>query len=323
VQSHAEFAPTQRGGMEERMNTINVSGLRKSFKTQTVLDGVSFTVGPGEIFALLGSNGAGKTTTIKILTTLLRADGGTAEVCGFDARTQGRKVREVISLTGQSVAVDDILTGRENLVMIGKLRHLPDARTEADKQLAEFGLTDAADKLLSTYSGGMRRRLDLAMSMIGNPRVVFLDEPTSGLDPQGRMSVWNTIRAMSGAGVTIFLTTQYLEEADSLADKIAVLHQGRIAAEGTAAELKKRAPAPKLALSFLEESDMARARVSLAEYTVEADAMTLSVATDGSVKQAAEILSKLESADIQATFAQKPPTLEEAFLSITLAAEHG
>jgi ABC-2 type transport system ATP-binding protein len=305
------------------MNAINVSELRKRFKTQTVLDGVSFTVSPGEIFALLGANGAGKTTIIKILTTLLRASGGVAEVYGFDVGTQGRKVREVISLTGQFVAVDDILTGRENLIMIGKLRHLSDPRTEADKQLAEFGLMDAADKPLSAYSGGMRRRLDLAMSMIGNPKVVFLDEPTAGLDPQGRMSVWNTIRAMSSAGVTIFLTTQYLEEADCLADKIAVLHEGQIAAEGTAAELKKRAPAPKLALSFLEENDMARARVSLAEYTVEADAMTLSVTTDGSVKQAAEILSKLESADIQATFAQKPPTLEEAFLSITLAAEHG
>jgi ABC-2 type transport system ATP-binding protein len=303
------------------MNAITVSDLRKSFKTQTVLDGVSFTVKPGEVFALLGSNGAGKTTTIKILTTLLRADSGAvavgvAEVCGFDVAKQGRKVREVISLTGQFAAVDDMLTGRENLIMIGKLRHLSDPKTEADKQLTEFGLADAADKPLSVYSGGMRRRLDLAMSMIGSPRVVFLDEPTTGLDPQGRLAVWNTIRAMSKSGVTVFLTTQYLEEADSLADKIAVLHQGKIAAEGTAAELKKLAPPPKLVLSFLEESDMARAREALVGYSIATDALTLAVTTDGSVKQATEILGKLESVGIQATFAQKPPTLEEAFLSI-------
>jgi ABC-2 type transport system ATP-binding protein len=200
--------------------------------------------------------------------------------------------------------------------MIGKLRHLSDPGREADKQLAEFGLTDAADKALSQYSGGMRRRLDLAMSMIGSPNVVFLDEPTTGLDPQGRLAVWNTIREMSKSGVTILLTTQYLEEADSLADKIAVLHKGKIAAVGTAAELKRLAPPPKLALSFLEENDMERARETLAEYDVDADALTLSVATDGSVKQATDILSKLESAEIAATFAQKPPTLEEAFLSI-------
>jgi ABC-2 type transport system ATP-binding protein len=309
------------------MNAINVSGLRKSFKAQAVLGGVSFNVKRGEIFALLGSNGAGKTTTVKILTTLLRADEGAAQVCGFDVRKQGREVRACISLTGQFAAVDDIQTGRENLIMVGKLRHLPDPETEAEKQLEAFGLTDAADKPLSVYSGGMRRRLDLAMSMVGGPRglsnpqgrgvqVVFLDEPTIGLDPQSRLSVWNTIRKMSKSGATIFLTTQHLEEADSLADKIAVLHKGTIAAEGTAAELKKLAPPPKLELSFLEETHMARAREILTEYQTEAGALTLLVMTDGSVKQAAAILYKLESAGIAAAFAQKPPTLEEAFLSI-------
>jgi ABC-2 type transport system ATP-binding protein len=227
------------------MDAIRVSGLRKSFKAQTVLDGISFSVGSGEIFALLGSNGAGKTTTIKILATLLRADGGSAEVCGFDCARQGRKVREAISLTGQSVAVDDMLTGRENLILIGRLRHLPDPKGAAGRQLAVFGLAEAADKPLSAYSGGMRRRLDLAMSMIGNPKVVFLDEPTTGLDPQSRLSVWDTIREMAKSGITIFLTTQYLEEAEHLADRIAILHGGRIIADGTLGELRKLFPPAK------------------------------------------------------------------------------
>jgi ABC-2 type transport system ATP-binding protein len=295
---------------------IKVSGLRKSFKSQRVLDGVDFAVRQGEIFALLGSNGAGKTTVIKILTTLLRADGGTAEVCGFDVRTQGRRVRESISLTGQFAAVDDILTGRENLILIGGLRHLDDPKGEADKQLAAFGLSDAADKPLSAYSGGMRRRLDLAMSMIGGPRVVFLDEPTTGLDPQGRLAVWNIVRGMSKSGVTVFLTTQYLEEADSLADRIAVLNGGVIAAEGTAAELKQLAPPPRLVLTFREEADLERASVILAAFDIEPDALTLTIEADGGVNRAAEILRLLESAGLAVTFVRRPPTLEEAFLTI-------
>jgi ABC-2 type transport system ATP-binding protein len=220
---------------------IKASGLRKSFGGNDVLKGVDLEVGQGAVFALLGSNGAGKTTTIKILATLLRADSGSCEVCGFDPVRQGRRVRESISLAGQFAAVDDILTGRENLVMTGRLRHLADPAAEAENQLAAFGLCGAADRPLSAYSGGMRRRLDLAMSMIGSPRVVFLDEPTAGLDPQSRLSVWNMIRAMSQSGVTVFLTTQYLEEADSLAGGIAILHEGVIAAEGSAEELKKLA----------------------------------------------------------------------------------
>ena len=298
------------------MNAINATGLRKSFKAQSVLDGVGFAVRTGEIFALLGSNGAGKTTAIKILATLLRADGGNAEVCGFDVARQGRRVREAISLTGQFAAVDDILTGRENLILMGRLRHLPDPKAEAKKRLAAFDLTDAADKPLSRYSGGMRRRLDLAMSMIGNPKLIFLDEPTTGLDPQSRLSVWSNIRAMSASGVTVFLTTQYLEEADRLADRIAVLHKGRIAVEGTAAELKKFAPPPKLVLSFSEEGALARAREALAGRATESDGLNLSVRTDGSVQQATEILSKPEIAGIAAAFAWRPPTLEEAFLSV-------
>jgi ABC-2 type transport system ATP-binding protein len=298
------------------MEAIEAIGLRKSFGPQEVLAGVRFAVDEGEIFAMLGSNGAGKTTTIKILCTLLNADGGTARVCGFDVASQGRHVRECISLTGQFAAVDDILTGRENLVMIGRLRHLADPKGEAERQLARFGLSDAADKPLSAYSGGMRRRLDLAMSMIGSPRVVFLDEPTTGLDPQGRLSVWNNIRQMSASGVTVLLTTQYLEEADALADRIAILHGGVIAAEGTAAELKRLAPPPRLALSFLEEEDMAKARGILVGFAVEAEALTLTVETGGSVSRTTEILRLLDDAGITATFAQKPPTLEEAFLAI-------
>jgi ABC-2 type transport system ATP-binding protein len=300
---------------------IVARGLHKSFKgakggTQEVLRGIDFEVGQGEVFALLGSNGAGKTTAIRILATLIAADGGTAEVCGFDVARQGRKVRECISLTGQFAAVDDILTGRENLIMMGKLRHIPDPRGEAERQLATFGLTEAADKPLSQYSGGMKRRLDLAMSMIGSPQVVFLDEPTTGLDPQGRQSVWEVVRTMARSGVTVFLTTQYLEEADSLADRIAVLDGGRIAASGSATQLKSLAPPPKLELSFLEEAEMARALKALAGYDAQACGLSLLVSTDGSVRQAAEVLAALESARIAATFAQRPPTLEEAFLFI-------
>jgi ABC-2 type transport system ATP-binding protein len=297
---------------------VAVKGLQKSYGNTEVLKGVDFTVGAGEIFALLGSNGAGKTTTIKILTTLLRPDVGTAEVCGLDVQRQARRVREAISLTGQFAAVDDVLTGRENLTMIARLRHLHDPEAEAKRQLDAFGLTEATDRPLAQYSGGMRRRLDLAMSMIGTPKVIFLDEPTTGLDPQGRLAVWGIVRAMSASGVTVFLTTQQLEEADSLANRIAVLHEGRIAAEGTAAALKALAPPPKLVLSFLEEGDMARAQEALAEHAVEPEpeALALSIATDGSVHAATEVLGTLERAGIAATFAQRPPTLEEAFLTI-------
>ncbi|MDR1619614.1 MAG: ATP-binding cassette domain-containing protein [Clostridiales bacterium] len=228
------------------MTAIKATGLYKSFKGKDVLKGIDIEVGQGEIFALLGSNGAGKTTTIKILATLLRADGGAAAVCGFDVARQGRQVREIISLTGQSVAVDDVLTGRENLTMIGKLRHISGPKGEACRQLEAFGLQDAADKPLSQYSGGMRRKLDLAMSMIGNPRVVFLDEPTTGLDPQSRVAVWNTIRDMAKSGVTIFLTTQYLDEMEQLAGHIAILHGGRIIADGTLDELKSLFPPAKV-----------------------------------------------------------------------------
>ena len=221
---------------------IRVSGIEKSFKEVHVLRGVDFDVARGSIFALLGSNGAGKTTVIRILSTLLKQDAGTANVHGFDVAAQAQDVRESISLTGQFAAVDEILTGRENLVLVARLRHLKNAGTIADDLLARFQLTDAAERRVATYSGGMRRRLDIAMSLIGNPPVIFLDEPTTGLDPQARIEVWQAVQELARQGTTVLLTTQYLDEAEHLADRIAILHEGRIIANGTLAELKRLLP---------------------------------------------------------------------------------
>jgi ABC-2 type transport system ATP-binding protein len=221
---------------------IQVKGLQKSYKNLQVLKGVDFEVERGCIFALLGSNGAGKTTIIKILATLLKPDGGTAAINGFDVVSNPAEVRRSISLTGQFAAVDEILTGRENVVMIAKLRHLDNPNQVADGLLNRFGLTEAASRRVSTYSGGMRRRLDIAMSLVGQPQLIFLDEPTTGLDPEARLEVWRVVKEMAAIGTTVFLTTQYLEEAEQLADQIAILHEGRIIASGTLADLKKRFP---------------------------------------------------------------------------------
>jgi ABC-2 type transport system ATP-binding protein len=231
------------------MNTtpaIQIAGLTKSYGDQPVLQGLDLSVPAGTICALLGSNGAGKTTAVKILSTLLRADGGTAAVNGYDVAAEPAKVREAISLTGQFAAVDEILTGRENLVLVAQLRHLEDAGGVADDLLARFALTDAAGRRVATYSGGMRRRLDIAMSLIGDPPVLFLDEPTTGLDPQGRMEVWKTVQELAGQGTTVLLTTQYLDEAEQLADRIAILHEGRIIADGTLTALKQLLPPAKV-----------------------------------------------------------------------------
>ncbi|MGO4291752.1 ABC transporter ATP-binding protein [Chitinophaga sp. RAB17] len=225
---------------------ISVQGLEKSYKNIPVLTGVDFQVEAGSIFALLGSNGAGKTTIVKILSTLLKQDSGTVSVNGFDVASKPGNVRASISLTGQFAAVDEILTGRENLIMIAKLRHLKDSHTVADDLLKRFGLTDAADRRASTYSGGMRRRLDIAMSLVGNPQLIFLDEPTTGLDPEARIEVWNIVRELADNGTTVFLTTQYLDEAEQLADRIAILHKGRIIVSGTLAELKELFPPAKV-----------------------------------------------------------------------------
>ncbi len=225
---------------------IHVQGLEKSYKELEVLRGVDFDVARGSIFALLGSNGAGKTTVVKILSTLLRADAGTARVNGFDVVTQAADVRESISLTGQFAAVDEILSGRENLVLVARLRHLKDPGAIADDLLDRFSLTEAAARRAATYSGGMRRRLDIAMSLIGNPPVIFLDEPTTGLDPEARIEVWQAVKELAEHGTTVLLTTQYLDEAEQLADRIAILHQGRIIVNGTLAELKQLLPPAKV-----------------------------------------------------------------------------
>jgi ABC-2 type transport system ATP-binding protein len=227
-------------------SAICVQGLEKSYGDLHVLRGVDFDVARGSIFALLGSNGAGKTTIVRILSTLLKPDAGTASVYGFDVATQPADVRESISLTGQFAAVDEILTGRENLVMVARLRHLADPESIADELLGRFSLTDADARRVATYSGGMRRRLDIAMSLIGNPPVIFLDEPTNGLDPQARVEVWRTVKQLAQNGTTVLLTTQYLDEAEQLADQIAILHEGHIIVNGTLAELKQLMPPAKV-----------------------------------------------------------------------------
>ena len=225
---------------------IQVQGLHKSYQQLQVLKGVDFDVARGSIFALLGSNGAGKTTIVRILSTLLRPDGGTARVDGFDVVAQPARVRESISLTGQFAAVDEVLTGRENLVMIAELRHVKDTGPVADELLDRFGLAEAGGRRVSTYSGGMRRRLDIAMSLIGAPPVIFLDEPTNGLDPEGRIEVWQVIQGLADSGTTVLLTTQYLDEAEKLADRIAILHNGTIIVSGTLEELRKLVPPAKV-----------------------------------------------------------------------------
>jgi ABC-2 type transport system ATP-binding protein len=232
--------------LRDREPAIRVQGMAKSYKDLHVLRGVSFDVAPGSIFALLGSNGAGKTTMVRILSTLLRPDAGTATVNGSDVTTDALRVRESISLTGQFAAVDEILSGRENLVLVARLRHLKAPGQVADDLLARFNLADAASRRVSTYSGGMRRRLDIAMSLIGQPKVVFLDEPTTGLDPEGRLEVWQVVQELAKQGTTVLLTTQYLDEAEQLADRIAILHEGRIIANGTLAELKQLLPPAKV-----------------------------------------------------------------------------
>jgi ABC-2 type transport system ATP-binding protein len=232
--------------MTQSSAAITARGIRKSFGEHTVLDDVDLEVDQGTIFALLGPNGAGKTTIVRILSTLLKADAGAASVAGFDVARHPADVRESISLTGQFAAVDEILTGRENLILMARLRRVKDAGQVADDLLARFQLIDAAKRRVATYSGGMRRRLDIAMSLIGNPPVIFLDEPTTGLDPQARIEVWNSVKELAGQGTTVLLTTQYLDEAEQLADRIAILHEGRIIANGTLTDLKQLLPPAKV-----------------------------------------------------------------------------
>jgi len=299
---------------------ITVQGLVKSFKKNAVLKGVDLTVQSGEIFALLGSNGAGKTTTINILTTLMPADGGAMTVNGFDPAKQPEKVRNSISLTGQFAAVDDMLTARENLELISDLRHVADSKQTAADLLKQFDLVDAADRRAATFSGGMRRRLDIAMSLIGSPSIIFLDEPTTGLDPEARKNMWQAIRTLAKSGTTIFLTTQYLDEADELADTIAVLHEGKIVANGTANELKKLVPGGLVKLSFQDEKQLTAAVAVLQKnYTVvETEGSSLTVDAGASAAKTAELFITLRDAKLEpADFSQQVPTLDDVFFKLT------
>nr|WP_228824665.1 ATP-binding cassette domain-containing protein [Nocardia blacklockiae] len=298
---------------------ISVAGLRKSFGDQVVLDGIDLTVGEGTIFSLLGPNGAGKTTTVQILSTLLRADGGEVRVSGHDVAGDPDSVRAAIGVTGQFSAVDELLTGRENLLLMGDLHHLPrsESRRRAEDLLTRFDLVDAADKTAGAYSGGMTRRLDLAMTLVGDPQVIFLDEPTTGLDPRSRRGMWEIIRELVAGGVTVFLTTQYLEEADQLADRIAVLDHGRIVAAGTPEQLKRLVPGGHVRLTFADRATLDLAAQLLGGVPEPEDA-TLAIPGDGSVRTLRALLDRLDAAGIEPEgLAVHTPDLDDVFLTLT------
>jgi ABC-2 type transport system ATP-binding protein len=303
---------------ESITDAIEVRNLVKGYKGVPVLHDVSFSVERGTVFALLGANGSGKTTTINILTTLLEADGGTASVAGFDVAGQPSKVREEISLTGQFAAVDEVLTARENLVLMGELRHVADPAQIAADLLDKFDLDEAADRRLVTFSGGMRRRLDIAMSLVGDPPIIFFDEPTTGLDPLSRSHMWLTIRQLVESGTTVFLTTQYLDEADRLADEIAILHGGEIVASGTPDELKAMVPTGLVELEFGDEGQLAAAQTALGErHEASRVDSKLVVATTGSVAEMADVFIRLKEAGIEPTgFSRQLPTLDDVFFKI-------
>ncbi|WP_067500101.1 ATP-binding cassette domain-containing protein [Actinoplanes sp. TFC3] len=298
---------------------IAVRGLLKSYGGRVVLDGIDLDVPAGSIFALLGPNGAGKTTTVNILTTLVRPDAGHLRVAGADPVTDPDAVRRAIGVTGQFAAVDGLLTGTENLILMADLHHLGrrEGRRRATELIAQFDLTDAANRPAATYSGGMRRRLDIAMGLVATPRIVFLDEPTTGLDPRARRAVWDTVRALAAAGVTILLTTQYLEEADQLADRIAVLHAGRIVASGTPAELKRLVPGGHVTLTFLDTADVTTAARAL-DLGAPGDGLTLDVPSDGSVHSLRTLLATLDSTGVQIDgLSVHTPDLDDVFLALT------
>ncbi|SHN75293.1 ATP-binding cassette domain-containing protein [Cryptosporangium aurantiacum] len=299
---------------------ITAAGIRKSFGSQVVLDGIDLDVTEGTIFALLGPNGAGKTTIVRILSTLIDADAGTATVAGSDVTREGRAVRKAIGVTGQFSAVDDLLTGAENLVLMADLNHLgrAEGRRRTAELLARFDLTDAAAKPVSTYSGGMRRRLDLAMTLVGAPSVIFLDEPTTGLDPRSRRTMWEIIRQLASDGVTVFLTTQYLDEADELADHVAVLDQGHIVATGTPGELKRRIPGGHIRLVFADDAALSAASAALGTATADADALALQVPSDGSVTALRGLLDHLDRASVEvAELTVHTPDLDDVFFALT------
>jgi len=299
---------------------ISVTGLQKSFGGKVVLDGIDLTVQEGTIFALLGPNGAGKTTTVHILSTLIPADGGEAQVAGHDVAAEADSVRAGIGVTGQFSAVDSLLTGEENLLLMADLHHLgrAEGRRRAAALLGQFDLTDAARKTAATYSGGMQRRLDLAMTLIGHPRVIFLDEPTTGLDPRSRRNMWQTIRDLAAQGVTIFLTTQYLEEADQLSDQIAVLDHGRIVAEGTPGELKRRIPGGHIELQFENLDQLESAERVLGVTSRDDESLCLQVPSDGDIPALRKLLDRLDSASVRVErLSIHTPDLDDVFFALT------
>jgi ABC-2 type transport system ATP-binding protein len=301
-------------------SAIAVHGLRKSFKNKTVLDGIDLEVGAGTVFSLLGPNGAGKTTTVNVLSTLMTADAGTVRVAGHDVAADAKAVRALIGVTGQFAAVDELLTGQENLQLMADLKGLGsgEARRVVTGLLERFDLVEAARMQASTYSGGMRRKLDLAMTLVGNPRIIFLDEPTTGLDPRSRRTMWSLIRDLVTDGVTIFLTTQYLEEADQLAERVAVLDQGRIVAHGTPDELKRQIPGTHVRLRFTTAAQRDAAARVLTDSTPDDDSLTLRVPSDGGTTSLRAVLDRLDEYSLSAEeFTVHTPDLDDVFLALT------
>ncbi|WP_314612561.1 ATP-binding cassette domain-containing protein [Streptomyces stackebrandtii] len=311
---------TRRGEGRPSPTAISAVGLRKSYGEKLVLDGIDLHIPAGSVFALLGPNGAGKTTAVKVLSTLIGADAGELHVGGHDLAAEPQAVRAAIGVTGQFSAVDGLITGEENMLLMADLHHLSkrEGRRVAAELLERFDLVDAAKKPASTYSGGMKRRLDIAMTLVGDPRIIFLDEPTTGLDPRSRHNMWQIIRGLVSDGVTVFLTTQYLEEADELADRIAVLNDGKIVAEGTAEELKRIVPGGHVRLRFTDPTAYQSAADALREVTRDDQALSLSIPSDGSQRELRSILDWLDAADIEADeLTVHTPDLDDVFFALT------
>ncbi|MEV8017906.1 ATP-binding cassette domain-containing protein [Streptomyces sp. NPDC086554] len=302
------------------MNTsaIAVAGLRKAYGEKIVLDGIDFDVPAGSVYSMLGPNGAGKTTTVNVLTTLMKADAGTVRIAGHDVATGTKNVRSAIGVTGQFAAVDELLSGRENLQLMADLKRVRSSGKLVSGLLERFDLVESADKMSATYSGGMRRKLDLAMTLVGSPQIIFLDEPTTGLDPRSRRTMWEIVRELVVEGTTIFLTTQYLEEADELADRIAVLNNGKIAAEGTAEELKRLIPGGHVRLRFSDPVAYRSAAVALREVTTDDETLSLQIPSDGTQRELRSILDWLDTAGIEADeLTMHTPDLDDVFLALT------